>query len=145
MRLSHGCWVLVMDGAKALFLRNHGDEDILNLEVRRVLQQGTPPNRDLVRDRPGRFPIPRGGVATSVAKDAHTRLENRFAIKVVEQVLDMVLNDSHRDLLLVADPKTLGMIRPYLVKVPGLNICAELNKDLTRHDLRCIETLIRMA
>lgn len=48
--IPHDAWVLIADSEKALFLRNEGDEEHMNLEVIREMEQDNPPieNRRLI-------------------------------------------------------------------------------------------------
>lgn len=47
-------WVVVCDGGKALFLRNDGDADLVNLTVADHMGQHVEATRDLGVDQPGR-------------------------------------------------------------------------------------------
>ncbi|MEQ9258956.1 MAG: host attachment protein [Roseovarius sp.] len=51
--LTHGTWVLIADGEKALFLRNDLDEISPDLNVIRQEKQENPPDRDQGTDSPG--------------------------------------------------------------------------------------------
>ena len=54
VRLPHDAMVLVGDGRKALFLRNHGNERFPDLKVERVFSAPDPPTHEQGSDRPGR-------------------------------------------------------------------------------------------
>ncbi len=53
MKLKHNSWVVVMDGEKALFLRNDGDAVHCNLQVFREIEQRNPSNREQGKCPPG--------------------------------------------------------------------------------------------
>ncbi|WP_163365778.1 baeRF12 domain-containing protein, partial [Enterobacter asburiae] len=50
----HNAYVLVCDGRKALFLRNEGDAQYLNLKTEQVFEHDNPPTREQGSDKPGR-------------------------------------------------------------------------------------------
>ena len=52
--VSHDSLILVGDGQKALFLRNRGNAQRVDLVVERIFEQDNPATRDQGTDRPGR-------------------------------------------------------------------------------------------
>ena len=61
IRMPHDAMVLVGDGRKALFLRNHGDEKFPDLRVERVFADVNPPTHEQGADKPGRAYSSAGG------------------------------------------------------------------------------------
>lgn len=132
--LTHGTWVLVADGEKALFLHNLTDAEDPNLVVFREEEQDNPPTRDQGTDRPGRFndgpSIQRSAVADT---DWHWLEKERFA----SDLADILYLKAHRNeferLILCASPKILGELRKELHKEVSDRVVAEADLTLTNH------------
>ncbi len=132
--LSHGTWILVADGQKALFLENVTDAEAPNLVIRRVEEQDMPPNRDLQSDRPGRRADPGPGQRSGLAgADWHELGEARFAADMADILYRMAHRGVFARLVLVAPPKTLGTLRDHLHNEVAQRVVAEVAKDLTNH------------
>ena len=84
VKIPHDAFVFVGDGRKALFLRNAGDEQYLNLMTERVVVDDNPPAHEHGSDRPGRvFKRARTNQRSAVAQtDWHELEEHRFAKRV---------------------------------------------------------------
>jgi protein required for attachment to host cells len=77
--IPHNTLVVVGDGRKALFLRNHGAQLNIQLEVERRLLHETPATHDMGTDRPGRTVSGPGGVRSAMEQtDWHHLEEDRF-------------------------------------------------------------------
>lgn len=132
--LSHGTWVLVADGQKALFLENVTDAQSPNLVIRRVEEQDLPPNREQQSDRPGRRADPGPGQRSGLAvADWHQLDEARFASEMADILYRMAHRGTFERLIVVAPPKTLGTLRDHLHKEVVRRVVAEVAKDLTNH------------
>ncbi len=132
--LSQGTWILVADGAKALFLENVTDAQNPNLVVRRVEEHDNPPNRDQQSDRPGRMPDPGPGQRSGLAEaDWHRLEEARFAAEAADILYRLAHRGAFKRLVLVAPPRTLGELRAHLHKEVSSRVVAEIGKDLTNH------------
>jgi protein required for attachment to host cells len=132
--LSHGTWVLVADGKKALFLENVTDAQAPNLVIRRVEEQDLPPNREQQSDRPGRMTDPGQGQRSGLSgADWHELDEARFASDMADVLYRMAHRGTFKRLILVAPPKTLGGLRDHLHKEVARCVVAEIGKDLTNH------------
>ena len=59
MPLPHNALVLVADGRKMLFFRNHGDENQIDLRTEAHDQREDRKDRDIKTDAPGRRPAER--------------------------------------------------------------------------------------
>jgi protein required for attachment to host cells len=143
IQLKHDGWIVVADGAKALFLRNEGDEVYPNLKVFREEEQDNPPNREQAANRPGRFNdgpnVHRSAVADT---DWHSLAEDNFA----RDLADILYRQAHKgkfdQLVLVAAPSVLGEVRKAVHKEVADRIIAEIDKDLTNHPVYEIEDLV---
>ncbi|TPE46890.1 baeRF12 domain-containing protein [Amaricoccus solimangrovi] len=145
MRIQNGTWVLVADGEKYLLLRNHGDADLPDLRVIGHEELDNPPTREQGTDRPGRFDDPGPGRSAAEETDWKRLEKERFAKDLAEQLRLWALEGRFRALVLVADPRTLGVLRPLLHKEVESRLEAEINKDLARLPVPEIESALGAA
>jgi len=140
--IASGCLVLVADGEKALFMRNIGDAKAPHLEVERKEEQDNPPTREQAANRRGRMFDGTGHKSAVDDTDWHELAKDRFA----HDLADMLYKRAHRgdfeELIVAADPSTLGELRKEWHQEVEQRIVAEIDKDLTNHDMADIEKLI---
>lgn len=143
IRLKHHGWVVVADGAKALFLRNEGDEKFPNLEVFRKEEQDNPPTSEQGTDRPGRFndgpQVHRSAVQET---DWHELAEGHFAHDLADILYKRAHKGDFDEIIIVAAPSVLGHVRKQLHKEVSDRVIAEVDKDLTNHPIDEIEKLV---
>ena len=143
MRLPHDALVLVADGRKLLFLRNHGDAEQIDLRVESHREQVNPADRDQKTDAQGAatssFGIRRD---TNEEVDFHQLAEVRFAAEAAEMLRKQALVNRFDCLLLIAPPKTLGELRKHYHKEVEARLLGEIDKDLTGHDVPGIERAV---
>lgn len=142
--LTHGTWVLVADGEKALFLRNDLDQINPGLTVVREESQPNPANGASMSDRPGRMPDPGAGQRSAMeVPDWHRLAKDRFA----DELSDILYRYAHKGafarIVLVAPARVLGELRRKLHKEVAQRVIAEVPKDLTNHPLDTIETMLK--
>lgn len=143
VKLKHNGWVVVMDGEKALFLRNEGDEKYVNLQVFREKVQELPTNREVGSARPGRLNDGIGGHRSAVQEtDWHQLAKEDFASEIAQSLARHAQQGRYDQLVLAAPPKTLGAIRKLLHKNVRDRLVAELDKDLTAHPVVEIEAIV---
>lgn len=143
LKLSHGAWVFVGDGQKALFLINEGDEKFPNLRRLSVWQNPDPPSREQGSDAPGRAYSSVGGIRSAVEEtDWHELQKQRFAKSVAEGINNAALSNSFDQICIIAPPKILGDLRREFAKETESKIVAEVAKDLTNHTIAEIERLL---
>ena len=132
--IPHDALIVVGDGQKALFLRNHGDERFPNLVTETVFENANPPSREQGTDRPGRVhEAGRLGRRSAVdATDWHDIGEHRFARTIAASIERMVRSGKGKALILVAPPRTLSALRGAFHPDVRASIILEVNKDLTR-------------
>ena len=143
IRLKRRGWVVVADGAKALFLENTKSEFAPGLEVFRKERQDNPANRDQMSDRPGRMSDGPQGHRSAVSEaDWHALAEDAFA----SDLADILYRHAHRgdfeQVVLVAAPAVLGEVRKHLHKEVSGRVIAEIDKDLTNHPVDRIEKIV---
>lgn len=130
IRIPYDALVLIGDGRKAIFYRNKGDGEHPNLIVEEVLSQQNPP--------------PQGpAIETDAAVNWQQIEESRFADEIAAALYKAAHDGRYDKLIVAAPPKTLGELRKAFHKEVSERIVAEVNKDLTRHDVGTIETVLR--
>lgn len=133
-------WVAVCDGANALFFRNDGDAELLNLRPLETLRETTPATHDLGTDRPGRsFQSHGSGRSAVESPDRHAALEEAFLKRVAEHLHAERQAGAYSELILVAPPRALGLLREFLAPDVRASLKAELAKDLTHLPTDAIE------
>ena len=124
--------VVVADGEGARIFRNRGEDGAVSLHQYDLLEL-----MNMNDDGPaGSLP----GESTSRQIDEAT-----FAKQLAKGLNDGALNQQYQHLVLVADPATLGRMRPLLHKEASQRLLAEFAKDLTNSRLDDIEQLIAKA
>jgi protein required for attachment to host cells len=138
-----GALVLVGDGRKALFLRNRGNPQNVKLVTERVLEQDNPPTREQGSDRPGRAHGSDGNARSAMEEtDWHQLAEDRFAGDIAEALYRMAHAQQFEELVVVAPPKVLGILRGAWHKEVSSRIVAEVPKDLTTHSVTEVNRLL---
>lgn len=147
LRIHNKAWVLVGDGRKALFLRNEGDAELLDLRRAAVRLDANPPTREQGSDAPGRAMQSVGSVRSAVeTTDWHDLEEHRFAESVADEINEAVRSGACKEIVLVAPPKILGDLRRALSPDAQKRVKGEVAKDLTHHPIGEIEgALARLA
>jgi protein required for attachment to host cells len=131
VKIDSGAWVIVADGEKYLILRNAGNRAHPDLRVMRHAEQENPPTGEQGTDRPGRFSDPAAGRSAVEETDWHRLEKERFAKDLAERLRLWALEGAFRSLVIVADPRTLGVLRPLLHKEVAARLAGEISKDLT--------------
>ncbi|MFV0359182.1 host attachment protein [Tropicimonas sp.] len=143
-RISHGTWVLIADGEKALFLRN--DLDAQNPDLNLVIEkrQDDPPNREQQSDRPGRR-ADGGDNQRSAMEEAdwHRLAKERFADELARLLYSKAHDGAFTRLVIVAPPVVLGELRRRLHKEVADKVVAEIPKTLTNVPLDRIEKSLK--
>lgn len=121
--------VVVADGEGARVFRNRGEQGAVSLHQYDLLEL-----MNLNDDGPaGSMP----GESSSRQIDEAT-----FAKQLAKGLNDAALKQQYEHLVLVADPTTLGRMRPLLHKEATSRLVAEVGKDLTNVPLDAIERTI---
>ena len=141
VKIPHDAFVFVGDGRKALFLRNAGDEQYLNLKTERVFIDDNPPAHEHGSDRPGRvFKRARTAQRSAVAQtDWHEIEEHRFARRVATAMEGLIREDKAKALVVIAPSRTLADLRAAFHSDVKSRIVAEIGKDLTKYPIYEIE------
>ena len=145
MKLAPETWVLVCDGQKFVILENKGDEELLNLKT---VDHGEVDRTDLQTEgleRPGRFPGfgARRGAGEMVS--IHDLAEHRFTVELADKLDTLAKSDRFRQLVVIADKKTLGTLRRSFSEHVTDRIVGEFGNDIAHVSTFDIEAYIRKA
>lgn len=134
MRIAHGTLVLVIDGEKLLLLRNEGDRKYIVLETIDCREIANPAAREQGSDAPGRvFASVGTGRSAYDETDRHRQLAERFALEGIDALKRAVLAEDS-DIVVVAPPRTLGVLRKHWPAAIEERVIAEIGKDLVHHE-----------
>ena len=112
LKIREGDWVVVCDGKKALVLENVGDEKFLNLKTKQVYEQPDPKTSEQGTDAPGRAINSIDGRRSAMEQtDWHDQAEKEFLQRLVGRLDSAVESGEARNLILIAPPRALGVIR----------------------------------
>ena len=124
--------VVIADGQGARLFRNRGEDGAVALHQVDLLEL-----MNMNDDGPaGSMP----GESSSRQIDEAT-----FAKQLAQGLNDSALKQRYAHLVLVADPVTLGRVRPLLHKETTQRLVAETGKDLTNSRLDAIEQALAAA
>ena len=147
MRLPHNALVLVADGRKMLFFRNHGDENQIDLrteshDARRYQRK----DRDIKTDAPGTAKQSFGyGRSTYEEADFQQQEEDRWIKEAAEELRARVLRNDFDALAIVAPPKALGVLKKCLHKEVEKRLVCTVNKEMSGRPIPDIEALLNSA
>ena len=127
-------WVLLADGAHAKAYATAGALEALDPTPCYETSASRERTRDLVSDRPGRFPA--GGTgghhAMEPRTDPHRHHEETFIKSVAAAIGAAAERNAFDRLVLVAPPRALGDLRRELPKRALERVVAELDRDLVQ-------------
>lgn len=143
MAIPHGALVLVADGKKLLFLRNHGDSEMIDLRTESHDERSDPMDRDIKTDAPGVQSSSVGsGRDTMEEADFHQQGEDRWIKDAAEEINRRALSNDFEALAVVVPPKALGMFRKKLHKEAERRLVLTINKEMTDRPIPDIEELL---
>jgi protein required for attachment to host cells len=142
MPLPHNALVLVADGRKMLFFRNHGDE--AHVDLRTEAHDQRDDSQDRGTDAPGTsfqsFSPKRSSYEET---DVRQLEEDRWAARAAEELNRRALANDFDALAIIAPPKALGVIRKELHKEAEQRLLVTMNKAMTDRPIPEIEDLLR--
>jgi protein required for attachment to host cells len=143
MPLPNNALVLVADGRKMLFFRNHGDENQIDLRTEAHDERKDRKDSDIKADAPGTNQQSAGyGRSTYEETDFHQQEEDRWIKDAAEELKKRVLRNDFEALAIVAPPKALGTLRKELHKEVGRRIVCTVNKEMSGRPIPDIEALL---
>ncbi len=146
MKLKTDTWVVVANGNKYLVLHNKGWPDHLDLRVLKHDEIDVPQTQDLARDRAGRQQEKfRPGISGFKQADEHEARETAFAKDLVAKLNERAQQKRFEDIVIIADPETLGEMRPTYSAYLKERLVGEIPKDLTNLTIPDIESVVNAA
>jgi protein required for attachment to host cells len=143
MPLPHNALVLVADGRKMLFFRNHGDENQIDLRTEAHDARHDRKDRDIKTDAPGTVKQSFGfGHSTYEEPDFHQQEEDRWISDAADELKARVLRNDFEALAIVAPPRALGTLRKQLHKEVERRIVCTVNKEMSGRPIPDIEALL---
>ena len=143
MSLPHQALVLVADGRKMLFLRNHGDDSQIDLRTEAHEEREDRKDHELKSDAPGTMKQSGGfGRPALDETDFHQQEEERWAKTAAEELKKRALRNDFDALAIIAPPKTLGVLRKELHKEVERRLVLTLGKEMTDRPIPDIEDLL---
>jgi len=143
MPLPHNALVLVADGRKMLFFRNHGDENQIDLRTEAHDARTERKNGDLRTDAPGTTQQSFGyGHSTYEETDFQQQEEDRWIKDAAEELKTRVLRGDFEALAIIAPPKALGVLKKNLHKEVERRLVCTVNKEMSGRPVPDIEALL---
>jgi len=143
MAIPHGALVLVADGKKLLFLRNRGDEGMIDLRTESHDHRDDRKDSEIKTDAPGTQGQSAGyGRPAMDETDFHQQEEDRWVKDAAEELKKRALRNDFDSLVVIAPPKALGVLRKELHKEVERRIILTVNKEMTDRPIPDIEELL---
>jgi len=143
MPLPHNALVLVADGRKTLFFRNHGDEHQIDPRTEAHDARTERKNGDLRTDAPGTTQQSFGyGHSTYEETDFQQQEEDRWIKDAADDLKARVLRGDFEALAIIAPPKALGVLKKSLHKEVERRIVCTVNKEMSGRPVPDIEALL---
>lgn len=142
MLIRNGSLIVAVDGSRMSIFRNIGEAFKPALELVEEHQNPSPRSSELGTDRPGRSSqstSPRKGAYEQT--DLHQQAEDRFARETAER-MDQIARDSKVGIVLVAAPRTLGVIRQHLRTDTSQQLLAEIAKAFGPHEAGSLSKML---
>ena len=156
MPLPHDALVLVADGRKVLFFRNHGDGNQIDLRTEAHDERTDHKDRELRTDAQGAAPHSAGAHGSGIGAqggghvkrqtmeetDFHQQEEDRWIKEAADELKKRVLRNDFEALAIIAPPKALGALRKDLHKEVEKRIVCTINKEMSGRPIPDIEALL---
>jgi len=143
MDIAHGAHILVCDGAKALLFYNQGDMEYPYFQTVWEKGQDNPATSEQGADRPGRRSDGAHHKSAMSENDIHDEREAEFARSLVDRVQTDIAAGTIKQLVVVAAPRMLGVLRGLYTGQVEQHLGAEVDKDLVHQDSRSIENILK--
>jgi protein required for attachment to host cells len=133
--------IVVADQAEAIFY----DSASLQARPREIARIADPAahlhDRDFSSDRPGRAYESVGGARHAVGGENDPRYHEavRFARRIARRLDDARRKDEFEELIVVAGPPFLGLVRAELSKPTRARVVHEIRKDLVHSPLEALQ------
>lgn len=135
--------ILVIDGRKMLFFRNHGDENQIDLRTEAHDEREELKDRELRTDARGAKPSSNAiGTDDTGETDFHQQEEDRWVKDAAEDLRMRALRNDFNHLCIIAPPKALGVLRKQLHKEVERRLVCTINKEMSGRPIPDIEALL---
>jgi protein required for attachment to host cells len=142
MLVPNGTLVMIVDGAHRAVYRNAGEALAPHLVLVEEAHQHVPRTAELGSDRPGHhFESAGPGRGGYEETDLHQLAEDRFALEAAER-LEALLQEGATQVVLVAPPHVLGVMRPHFGKLLAAALLAQIAKDYAQRTPEDIAALL---
>ena len=145
MQLQTGDQVIVCDGGKYIIYENQGDAVRMDLRVVTAKEQDNPPTQAQGSDRPGRYPGPSGQMSSVEQTDWHDEAEKRFIAGLAKQVAESLSRHPKNQHIVIADPRSVGVLRANLDAKIAQDQLHILTANLTKHPVDKVEAYLKGA
>ena len=156
MPIPHDALVLVADGRKMLFFRNHGDENQIDLRTEAHDEREDRYNREIRTDAQGSAAHSAGAAGSGIGAmggghasrpameetDFHQQEEDRWIKEAAEELKKRVLRNDYDALAVIAPPKALGVLKKSLHKEVAKRLVCTVNKEMSGRPIPDIEALL---
>ena len=143
MAIPNQALVLVTDGRKLLFLRNHGDENQIDLRTEAHDKRTDRKDHEIKTDAAGSSKQSFGFGRPALGEtDFHQQDEDRWVKDAADELKKRALRQDFEALAIVAPPRALGVLRKELHKEVERRIVATFNKEMTDRPIPDIEDLL---
>ncbi len=127
-------WILIADRTRARIVKNTGPGRGVEADPNLVFRSEHRKLQEIMADKPGRgfdF-VGKGRHAMEYGFDAVREDELHFLQSLAERLEKEAMADAYDRLILVAPPRALGDLRPFLSKPVKNRVHDEIAKDLTQ-------------
>ena len=146
IKVEHGDWVVVCDGAKALVMENVGNWLKPSLKTREVYNQPDLSTHEIGSGPPGRAFSSVGSGRSSVTQtDWHDESERAFLERLAERLHAAVVAEQVKGLVVVAAPRALGVLRQAYSPHVKAVLRGEVHKDFVKLPVHEIEKHLAAA
>jgi len=143
LALPNQALVLVLDGRKMLFFRNHGDINQIDLRTEAHDEREDAKDSEMKTDGPGTTAQSGGyGRPALDETDFHQQAEDDWVKDAADLLKKRALANDFDALAIIAPPKALGVLRKQLHKEVERRIVLTLNKEMTDRPIPDIEELL---
>lgn len=144
MPLPNQALVLVLDGRKMLFFRNHGDENQIDLRTEAHDEREDAKDSEMKTDAPGAIGQSAGysGRVAYEETDFHQQEEDLWVKAAADDLRGRALRNDFDALAIVAPPRALGQLRKELHKEVEKRIICTINKEMSGRPIPDIEALL---
>ena len=142
MLISKNCLVFAVDGANISVFRNVGTAFEPVLDLIEETSAPVPRSSELGKDKPGRSSQSATVRKSAVeGSDLHQQAEDLLARQAAQQ-LDSRSRNTKDGIVLVAAPRTLGMIRKHYKRETSESLTAEIAKDFGPQDAESLAKML---